>query len=162
MRVPRSILLATCSFKEILYHTIFRLQSKCLIISLVLPISGDPSFSFSLFTFVAVLFSGCQAPGKTALTDLFIGTLLPALKCIKFVFETLQHCGNNVIPVLHTSVALPAVMCAQVSALPGSEPVAVPPIFLYVGAACALKGRFCQEGKHEIGWHEQNTCRWKE
>lgn len=38
---------------------------------LVLPISGDPSFSISLFTFVAVLFSGCQAPGKTGLTDLF-------------------------------------------------------------------------------------------
>lgn len=126
------------------YHTLFYLQSAHLrkyfiiqfpgskanasLFPLVLPISGDSSFSISLFTFVSLLFSGCQAPGKTDLTDLFIGTSLPALKCIEFVFEILQHCGNNVIPVLHTSVALPAVKCAQVPALPGSEPVAVPPI----------------------------------
>lgn len=129
MRVPCSILLAICSFRETLYDTIFRLQSKCLIISLSPPnLWGSILLYFSLSLFVAVLFSGCQAPGKTGLTDLFIGTLLPALECLEFVFETLQHCGNNVIRVLHTSGALPAVMCAQVCALPGSGPVAVPPI----------------------------------
>lgn len=142
LKAGRSFLQAAAIHK-FRYHTLFYLQSAHLrkyfiiqfsgskanasLFPLVLPISGDPSFSVSLFTFVAVLFSGCQAPGKTGLTDLFIGTFLPAPKCVEFVFEILRHCGNNVIPVLHTSVALPAVMCARVPALPGSEPVAVPP-----------------------------------
>lgn len=41
--------------------------------------------------------------GKASQTGLFIGDLLPALKYTKFGFEILQHCGNNFIPVLHTS-----------------------------------------------------------
>lgn len=70
-----------------------------------------------------MLCGGCQAPGKASQTGLFIGDLLPALKYTKFGFEILQHCGNNVIPALHTSVVCSAVIHAQVPALPGSVPV---------------------------------------
>lgn len=60
MKAPCCILLAVCSFKQIQYHTVLRLQSKCFIISFSIP-GPRGAFFLSLFTFVAVLCDGCQA-----------------------------------------------------------------------------------------------------
>lgn len=121
---------------------------------LVLPASGDPSFSISLFTFVAVVFSGCQAPGKTGLTDLFIGTLLPALKCIEFVFWNPTALWEQCYP---GAAHLCGPSCCDVC--PGFCPARLwasgcAPHFLYVGAACALKGSFLsgREAWNRMAW----------
>lgn len=133
------------------HHTILRLQRKSLIISFSLP---DPwgSFSVCVYASVPVLCGRHQAPGRASLTGLFIGDLLPALKYTESGVETVQHCGNNVIPVLHASAPFCWDLC------PGSCPArlcagGLAPCFVHNGAACALKLRFLQEWKYEILRH---------
>lgn len=136
-----TFLLVICSFKQTLFYTIFRLQSKCLIISFSLP-GPWGSFSISLFTFVAVLCGGCQAPAKTSLTGLFSGDWLPALKYTKFGFWNPTALWGQCYP---SAARLRGPFCCD--SCPGSCPARLcaggrAPHFVLAGAACAPKHRF--------------------
>lgn len=153
MKVPCHILLAAAHFSKYCTTQFSGSKANASLFPLVFQVPEVLPL-FPIFTLVAVLCGGCQIPGKTSLTGLFFGDLLLALKCTKFVFEIPQRSGNNVIPVLHTSVVLCCDLCSgscSAKLCAGGRA----PHFVYVGATCVLKHGFLQEWKHEIRWHEQ-------
>lgn len=150
MKVPCHILLAAAHFSKYRTTQFSGSKANASLFPLVFQVPEDLPL-FPIFTFVAVLCGGCQTPGKTSLTGLFIGDFLPALKYTKFVFEILQHGGNNVIPVLHTSVVLSVVICAQAPALPGSVPVAMLPILCTWVQPVFWSTGFCRSGSMKYG-----------